>query len=104
MRVQELVDLGLVAGVDAGRQAEVAGVGQVERLVDRVDRRDGDERQEQLVLEEAMVGGQVGDDGRRDEVAVVEARRRSGARRRRRLDRHGAPRQRRSRSGPGHAG
>ena len=63
--------LGLVAAVDAGGEAEIVGVGQVERLVDRVDRRDRHEGQEQLVLEEPMVGRQVGDNGWRDEVARV---------------------------------
>ena len=57
-------DLRRVLAVDAGRQAVQVLVREADRLVERVDRVDGGERHEQLVLEEAVVRRQAPDDGR----------------------------------------
>src|SRR6185503_11616502 len=64
--VQEALDLRLVLAVHARRQPVDRVVREAQRLVQRLDRLDGRERREQLVLEQPMVGWKVADDGRLD--------------------------------------
>src|SRR5829696_7928616 len=67
---QELLDLGRVLGVEAGGEAVLGVVGQLQGLVEVLDRGHGHERHEQLVLEQPVAGGQVGDHGGGDIVAL----------------------------------
>src|SRR5262245_16222240 len=60
---QELVDLGPVLGVEAGRQAVLGVVCPVEGLVERVDRTHRHERHEQLVLPYPVVERRFHDGG-----------------------------------------
>ena len=55
--VEELLDLGLVLAVDAGRQPVDRVVGERDRLVERIDGRDRGERREQLVTEQPVDAG-----------------------------------------------
>ncbi len=56
--VEEAVELGLVLRVDAGGQAERAAVGVRDRLVEIVERQDAEERHEQFVAIDPVVGRQ----------------------------------------------
>ncbi len=72
-RLREVVRALQVARPDVGGEAVLRVVRQRERLFVGVERGDRDDRAEDLLLEDAGVGGDVGEHGRGDEVAGVEA-------------------------------
>ena len=65
----DAVRAGEVARPDGGRQAVAGGVGEGNRFVFAIERCDGDDGAEDLLLQDAALARQAGDDGRLDEVA-----------------------------------
>src|SRR5206468_11066388 len=68
--VEEALDLSRILGVHARGQPVDRVVREPQRLVEVLDRLHRGERREQLVLEQAVRGGQTADDGRLDVVAA----------------------------------
>src|SRR5258708_27013595 len=67
---QEPVDLRLVSGEEPGAEAQVGRVGQGHSLCQRIHWEDGDERDEELVPQQPVVGGQAGPHGWRPGVSA----------------------------------
>src|SRR5439155_4770132 len=70
--VEELFDLALVLGEDAGGEPVLRAVGEIDRFVERQHVADDGDRDEQFLAEQRMAGRQAVDDRRRDEIAVRE--------------------------------